>query len=176
MQGPVTLTAKKGRVVDVQSLRLLGVLNFNTLARRLRFDFSDLFKKGFSFDGVDGAFQFEQGKLQFIEPLVIHGPSAKFKVEGQTDLLNEQFEHDVTVVLPVSDNIPFIAALAGFPQAAIPVYIFNQTFGNPFDRFSSVNYKVSGSWDAPDVVLNSYFDTSGLPGIDDNSVKRSQKK
>jgi len=176
MQGPLTLKAKQGRIVDLQSIPLLGVLNFNTLTRRLRLDFSDLFKKGFSFERAQGVLQFERGTMQLKEPLVIDGPSAKFKVEGQTDLLNEQFDHDVIVVLPVTDNIPVIAALAGFPQVGVPVYLFNRAFGEVFDRFTSVNYKVSGSWDKPEVVLSSFFDTSELPESKNEPKKRRSKR
>lgn len=176
MQGPLTLTAKQGRIVDLQSIPLLGVFNFNTLARRLRFDFSDLFKKGFSFDSAEGAFQFERGTMQLSQPLIIDGPSAKFKVDGQTDLVNEQFDHDVIVVLPVTGNIPVIATLAGLPQVGIPMYLFNRAFGDVLDRFTSVNYKVSGSWKKPKVVLSSFFDTGELPDSKKSSNKRRPKR
>jgi len=161
-EGVLAMTSKQGRIVDLQSLPLLGVFNFKTLSRRLRLDFSDLFKKGFSFDEARGTFLFDKGSMQIIEPLVINGPSAKFKVEGDTDLLNEQFDHDVIVVLPVTDSIPVLVTLAGFPQVGIPVYLFNRSFGKIFDRFTSVNYRITGSWDDPDIVLHSFFKSDDL--------------
>ncbi|MEH6357380.1 MAG: YhdP family protein [Pseudomonadales bacterium] len=176
MQGPLTLRAKQGRIVELQSLPLLGIFNFNTLSRRLRLDFSDLVKKGFSFDSIEGAFQFERGSVQLSSPLVIDGPSAKFKVEGQTDLINEQFDHDVIVVLPVTDNIPVIVSLAGFPQVGVPMYLFNRAFGSVFERFTSVNYTVSGSWEKPKVALSSFFDTANLTESKKAPPKRRNKR
>jgi uncharacterized protein (TIGR02099 family) len=168
-QGLVTLEAKQGRIIDMQSIRLLGVLNFNTLSRRLRLDFSDLFKKGFSFEHVAGQLFFDNGLMRMKESLIIDGPSAKFKIDGQTDLVNEQFDHDVIVVLPVKDNIPILATLAGFPQVGVPMYLFNRAFGDVLDRFTSANYRVTGSWDDPEIKLTSFFDTQTLPESSESS-------
>lgn len=168
MQGPLSMKVKQGRVVDLKALPLLGVLNFNTLTRRLRLDFSDIFKKGFSFDEAQGGFQFERGKMLFTEALIIDGPSAKFKVEGQTDLLKEEFANDVLVVLPVNDNISVIATLAGFPQVGIPMYLLNRALGGLFDRFTSIHYRVIGPWSEPDIELTGFFDTKDL--IEDNKT------
>jgi len=176
IQGPLTLQAEEGRVVDLQSLPLLGILNFDTLTRRLRLDFSDLIKKGFSFDEVKGGFQFERGKMLFTQPLIVDGPSAKFKIEGQTDLLNEQFNHDVIVVLPVNDNISVATTLAGLPQVGIPLYLFNRAFGGVLDRFTSINYLVTGPWEDPKVELNSFFDTDDLKGDKKTKKKRRPKR
>jgi len=176
IQGPLTMRAEEGRVIDLQSLPLLGILNFDTLTRRLRLDFSDLFKKGFSFDEAKGAFQFERGKMLFSQPLVVDGPSAKFKIEGQTDLLNEQFDHDVIVVLPVNDNISVATTLAGLPQVGIPLYLFNRAFGGVLDRFTSINYLVTGPWDKPKVELNHFFDTDDLKGDKKSKKKRRPKR
>jgi uncharacterized protein (TIGR02099 family) len=176
MRGPLSMKVDEGRVVDLQSLPLLGVLNFNTLTRRLRLDFSDLFKKGFSFDEAQGAFQFNRGTMQLTEPLLIDGPSAKFKVEGQSDLLNEQFDHDVIVVLPINDNISVVTTLAGLPQVGIPLYLFNRTFGGVLDRFTSINYRVTGDWAEPKIELNSFFDTKDLSRDKKSAKKRRPKR
>lgn len=175
-QGPVSLKAKKGRIVDMTSIRLLGVLNFNSLSRRLRLDFSDLFKKGFSFDRAEGKLQFDNGQMLMAESLIIDGPSAKFKIDGRTDLINEQFDQDVIVVLPVKDNIPVIATLAGFPQVGVPIYLFNRAFGDVLDRFTSANYRVTGSWDDPDIKLTSFFDSQSLPKSSQPGKKQGRGK
>jgi len=175
-QGPLSMKADEGRIVDLQSLPLLGVLNFNTLTRRLRLDFSDLFKKGFSFDEAKGAFLFQQGTMQLTEALLIDGPSAKFKIEGQTDLLNEQFDHDVIAVLPINDNISVVTTLAGLPQVGIPMYLLNKAFDGLFDRFTSINYRVTGPWADPDIKLTSFFDTDDLSGEKELDKKRRPKR
>ena len=176
MLGPLSMKVDEGRVVDLQSLPLLGVLNFNTLTRRLRLDFSDLFKKGFSFDEAKGAFLFQRGSMQLTDALVIDGPSAKFKIEGKTDLLNEQFNHDVIVVLPINDNISVVTTLAGLPQVGIPMYLFNRAFNGVLDRFTSINYRVTGAWSKPDIELNHFFDTNDLIKDRPETIRRRPKR
>ena len=47
-------------------LRLLGVLNLGTIQRRLRLDFSDLYKKGLSCDSISGDFAMRNQKCRQI--------------------------------------------------------------------------------------------------------------
>ena len=62
------LSAGKGRFVDLQQggglLRIFGVLNVGSVTRRLSLDFSDLYKKGFSFDKIAGKVELQQGVLR----------------------------------------------------------------------------------------------------------------
>lgn len=50
---------RKGQFVELeggtQALRVFGLLNFNSIGRRLRLDFSDLFGKGYSYDRLTGS-------------------------------------------------------------------------------------------------------------------------
>lgn len=175
-EGALIMSADEGRLADLKALPLLGVFNFNNLSRRLRLDFSDLFEKGFSFDEAKGAFKFDKGTMLLTKPLVIEGPSAKFKVEGQTDLRHQRFDHDVIVVLPVTDSIPVLVSLAGFPQIGIPVYLFNKSFGDMFDRFTSVNYRVSGPWHEPEIKLKNFFKSEDLKDTNSNAPVRRPKR
>ena len=56
--GTLDASLNKGQFVEVeggaQALRVFGLLNFNSIGRRLRLDFSDLFGKGLSYDRVKG--------------------------------------------------------------------------------------------------------------------------
>ncbi|MCF7981453.1 MAG: hypothetical protein K9K86_05670, partial [Pseudomonadales bacterium] len=160
--GELGLKSKEGRLLEVEGsanvLRLFGVFNFSSLARRLRLDFSDLFKKGYSFDTLKGQLAFQAGEVQIIDSLVIDGPSAKFKIDGRTDLINEQLDQDMIVILPVGDNIPIAATIVGVPQVGIPLYLLNKIFGDMFERFTSARYRVTGPWDDPKIELVKMFE------------------
>ncbi len=160
--GELTIRGDQGRFIEVESsanvLRLFGILNFTSLARRLRLDFSDLFKKGYSFDKVRGKFALNQGKIQIVDSLIIDGPSAKFKIDGRTDLHTEELDQEMIVVLPLTDNIPLAATIVGAPQVGIPIYLINKVFGNMFERFTSARYKVTGTWEDPKIELVKMFE------------------
>jgi len=157
VEGDITLKAEDGRMVEFESaggaLRLFALGNFSSLSRRVRLDFSDLFKKGYSYDLMKGQLTFNRGEMLISEPLVIEGPSANFKVEGRTDLINEIYDQKVLVVLPLGDNLPIAAAIAGAPQVGIPLWLINKAFGNMFDRFTSIRYRVTGPWEDPQIEI-----------------------
>jgi uncharacterized protein YhdP len=56
--GSLDAALRTGQFVEVegsaQALRVFGLLNFNSIGRRLRLDFSDLFGKGLAYDRVKG--------------------------------------------------------------------------------------------------------------------------
>ncbi|GIR93332.1 MAG: hypothetical protein CM15mP93_15190 [Thiotrichaceae bacterium] len=54
-----------GRIKKVGSraTRLLGLLNFDLLTKRLSLDFDDVTKNGFYFDNITGDFRIDNGSL-----------------------------------------------------------------------------------------------------------------
>ena len=66
--GTLDATLTKGQIVEVdasaQALKVFGLLNFNSIGRRLRLDFSDLFGKGLSYDRVKGVLVGDQWRLR----------------------------------------------------------------------------------------------------------------
>ena len=85
--------------------------------------------------------------------MLIDGPSAKFKIDGQVDLTAEAFDNEVLVILPLSDNVAVVTVLAGAPQVGVPLYLLSKAFGGIFEQFTSASYKVTGPWDDPEVEL-----------------------
>ena len=59
-EGSVIFDIDRGRFIQIDAagapMRVLGLLNFSALARRLRFDFSDVYKRGLVFDEIEGGF------------------------------------------------------------------------------------------------------------------------
>ncbi len=134
-------------------LRVFGILNFNSLARRLRLDFSDLLQKGVSFDRIQGAYSIQHGVAQTEVPLTLEGPSANMSLSGQIDLGREQLDQSVEVALPLSSNAPFAAILLGAPQVAGAAFVIDKLIGDQLQRFTSLRYTLKGHWDDPEFKL-----------------------
>ena len=138
-------------------LRLVSLLNFDTWLRRLRFDFTDLFNQGVSFDQLRGGLAFDRGTLRFDEPIVATMPSGKIRLLGSTENVNEQLDARLVATLPVGTNLPWVAgALGGLPAAA-GVYLTGKLFKKQVDQLSSLSYRVTGSWDDPDLEVDKIF-------------------
>lgn len=140
------------------TLRIVSVLNLSNLLRRLRLDFTDIYKSGVSFDEIDGEFALRGGRLYLLDYLNIESPSSRFRIYGSTDLHAELLDMDLVATLPIGKNLPWIAAfMGGLPTAAV-VYGVSKVFENQFDKFSSAVYRLEGKWSDPKLTLKKVFE------------------
>ncbi len=154
MSGDVHLSAGKGRFMDVGSasaLRVFGILNLNTIGRRLRLDFSDLSEAGLSFDKILGHYRLDNGIAKSTEPLKFTGPSADIELTGLINLPDETLQQRMRVTLPLSDSLPLTALLLGTPQVAGAMFLFDKLTGSKLSKITTTVYDVTGAWDDPKI-------------------------
>ena len=152
LQGNTSIELGESRFPKTDSktsaLRVLGVFNIGTVSRRLRFDFSDLYKKGLSCDSIGGDFEIN-GALLTTQNLVIKSPSAEFRVKGEVNMETETLNNSVEVTLPVSSNL-YVGCLAG-PAACAGIFVVERLWGDRLEKMTTLGYRVTGTWDNPDV-------------------------
>ncbi|TGN37519.1 hypothetical protein E5Q11_17700, partial [Marinobacter confluentis] len=85
----------------------------DTLWRRLKLDFSDLYEAGVAFDAISGKATLGNGLLTLDPELQIVGPSGAFKFSGTTSMAQETLDMNMVVVLPLTQNLPLAAVLLG---------------------------------------------------------------
>ncbi|MDP5209481.1 YhdP family protein [Microbulbifer sp. 2205BS26-8] len=143
-------------------LRLLSLFNFDTWARRLRLDFSDLYKSGMAFDRVRGEVVFEgDGQLLIAVPIQVEGPTSELQMAGRVNLLREDLDLTLVATLPVGNNLALVAALAGNLPAAAGVYLISKAFKKQVNKMASVSYRISGDWAEPQIRYDRLFDGDG---------------
>ena len=141
------------------ALRAFGVLNFNTISRRLQLDFSDLYQSGVAFDVTKAKVEIHNGVLNFTEPLVIDGPGAKFLASGTSNLTDQNLDLKLAVTFPVTGSLPVVAVLTGFAAPiAGAIYVTQKLIGDELERFTSASYDVRGTWSNPDLKIRQAFD------------------
>lgn len=162
--GPVEIIEGSGRFVQAESgtgaLKLLGIFDFASIARRFRFDFSDVVDSGLSFSEVNGRVRFREGIVSVIRPIEIVGSGSKFKVGGTVDLYTNGLDNDMIVTLPVSRNLPWYAAYSAIvtgPLVGAGVWLANKIFENQIDQMSSAKYRIEGTIDEPQIEFVSIF-------------------
>ncbi len=155
------------------ALRLFGLLNFDSWARRVRLDFSDVYKKGIVFDELQGQLTFNEGLIELSEPLTMKGPSSTLILSGLIDYPLETVDARLTATLPVGGNLTVVAALAGGLPAAAGVYLVSKLFEKQVAKVSSINYTINGNWDNPIVKVDQVQDESlggtGSSAVSENS-------
>lgn len=151
--GFLDLDVEKGtlRTVDPGAGRVLGLINFWALPRRLSLDFRDVVSEGLAFDEIKGRFDVNQGNAM-TRNLDIEAPSLKMEVRGRVGLLARDYDQRVKVYPDVSAGITLGALLLGGPAAGVLVLIAQQVLDGPLDQAGELSYRLTGSWDDPQVV------------------------
>jgi len=142
------------------ALRVFGILNAESIMRRLKLDFSDLYKSGVGYDVFSVKTTINRGLLTFAEPLVIDGPSSSYLINGSVDLRKETLDMDMLVKLPVVQNLPLAALILGAPQIGGAVWLVDKLLGEPLSAITTARYDITGSWENPDVKLSKAMNAS----------------
>jgi uncharacterized protein (TIGR02099 family) len=162
--GEMGITIEKGSFKREASagegvLRLMSLLNFDTLARRMQLDFSDLYKSGLAYDEIKGKVRFNQGTLLFEEPLLVRTASSRLQMAGTINLRDETINTRLVATLPVAGNLTFFAALATGLPAAAGVYLVSKLFKKQVDQATSISYTITGGWDDPVMSFDRLFES-----------------
>jgi uncharacterized protein YhdP len=155
LKGSFNLNVEKGRFLDIEpgGGRLFGLLSLQTLPRRISLDFNDLFRKGFTFDSIDGEFELDHGNA-YTNSLSMAGPSARINISGRTGLTDKDYDQHVTVTPALSNSIPVASALfgpAGIGVGAV-IYLGQKMFKSipeKVDKILSREYSITGNWKQP---------------------------
>jgi len=159
--GSLDASLSKGQFVEVegsaQALRVFGLLNFNSIGRRLRLDFSDLFGKGLSYDRVKGLLVASDGVYVTREPITLTGPSSNLELNGTLDMVADRVDAKLLVTLPVTNNLPIAALIVGAPAVGGALFLIDKLIGDRVARFASVRYDVKGPWKEPKITFDKPF-------------------
>ncbi|CAK0782209.1 putative TIGR02099 family protein [Gammaproteobacteria bacterium] len=144
---------KNGRFLEASPGvgRVFGLLNLEALRRRLSLDFSDLFRKGYAFDRLEGRFRIGEGQAT-TEDVVIEGPAARVALRGRTGLVARDYDQQIQVRPRVSTSLPVAGALVGGPLVGATLLLAQQVLGDQVDRIAEREYRLTGTWDAPVVT------------------------
>ena len=146
--GQLKGNSRDGRLLntdaDVSPIRFLGLLNIDTITRRLKLDFSDIFSKGLAYDKLDVDVAFEN-QLLTTHRLHLKGPSLQLDVAGTLDWESKVLDKKLAVTVPLSRNLVLPAAATGGLPAAATALLIEQVFGDKLDKLTTLDYDVSGT-------------------------------
>ncbi len=162
LDGSLDLRVENGRFLetgaDSGALKLISILNFDAIMRRLRLS-DDLFRRGLAFDEISGRLDLQGGLVRLDEPLVISGPSSLYQIIGTIDLGKELISGEMYVTLPLSDNIPWIGLMTSNFPLAIGAFLIDQIFGQQVDSLTSAVYALEGPWEGLEPQFKQAFGT-----------------
>jgi uncharacterized protein YhdP len=157
LEGRAKLNLGPGRVVDIGQEsgakmgigRMLSIFSLQTIPRRLSFDFSDVFQKGYSFDFIRGDLTFQKGDA-YTNNLRFDGPVAKVGINGRIGLKDKDYNFILSVTPYVTSSLPIAAGLITMnPLIGLGAFAVNSVIGSQVSKVTTYQYSVTGPWDNP---------------------------
>ena len=157
MNGHAALLLGKGRIVDIGKEsnakmdlgRMLNIFSLQTIPRRLSFDFSDVFQKGYSFDYLRGDLSVESGDI-YTDNTKFDGPVARVEIVGRIGLVEQDYDLSLSVTPYVTSSIPVAATLFTLnPVVGLAALGVNTVISPAVSKATTHHYKVTGSWSEP---------------------------
>jgi len=154
LSGTLSVDARDGRFAKLDSgvARLLGVISLQSLPRRIKLDFTDVFSSGFAFDSIVGSAQANHGVFHS-DNLAMKGPGADVKIAGEVDLVAEQQKLKVHVTPHLSEGIAIAAGVALLnPVVGVAALAAQKVLQDPVNKIFSLDYAINGSLTDPKVT------------------------
>ncbi|MEE2729280.1 MAG: YhdP family protein [Pseudomonadota bacterium] len=175
LAGNVSVKLKSGVFYNVSSNaagKLWGLLNFETLMRRLQLDFDDLSESDMVYDEFSGSIRLDNGVLD-LSQVKLNSPAIKMNAEGKVDLQQDQLALGLDVTLPVTRNLVLPAAVIGGVPAAATAFVVEKMFGEQFDKLTTIKYDIKGTFEQPEITVKDSF--SIIPKQVGEAVMRNEK-
>lgn len=159
VSGAASLDLVKGRFLDVEqgagAARIMSLINFSTIVKRISLDFTDVFGRGVSFDRALAKLSVTDGRARFDGPAKITGTGLRFDIDGTVDFASGELDYAMVVTPALDASLPWgIAFLAmSNPLAAAGVLAGQQVLKDPIRRLVSFDVVVGGTYDDPEVVV-----------------------
>jgi uncharacterized protein YhdP len=148
--GTATLRMAKGTLPAVEpgAGRVFGLLSLQALPRRLKLDFSDVFRQGLSFDSISGDFELRGGDA-WTKNLVLRGPTVNIAIVGRTGLVERDYDQTAVISTDFGITLPVAGAVVAGPAVGAALYVLSEVLNKPLR--AQLGYRITGPWDDPQV-------------------------
>lgn len=155
LDGNIKLDLEGGSIIPVEPGvgRVVGLFALQSLPRRLNLDFKDLTEEGLAFKKISGSAKIDNG-IATVDLVQLTGPIGVVDVTGKSDLIEQQFDQEITVLPRVSAALPIIGVISGGASAGIGALFatgFLKAMGIDFDRIGLRAYSLKGDWSDPEL-------------------------
>lgn len=150
LKGDVIVDWKNGRLVKVNPGvgRILSLFSLSSLTRRLRLDFSDVFKQGFTFDRVTSKMLLQSGIIN-TKNGEVRSTSGTIKFHGDAYTVPETFDLYVEVT-PSLPTTPIAAGVAVVnPIIGAATWAAGKAVSPVTKNLMNMYYHVTGPWAEP---------------------------
>ncbi|WP_127959046.1 AsmA2 domain-containing protein YhdP [Serratia microhaemolytica] len=153
LHGSINFALGKGEIDSIgagRAGRLLRLISFDALLRKLQLDFRDTFGRGFYFDSIRGDIRVKNGILH-TNNLLVDGLLADIAMRGQIDLVKRQVAMQAVIAPELSATVGVAAAFVINPIVGAAVFAASKVLTPLWSKISFIRYDISGSLEQPTI-------------------------
>ena len=152
LSGQLNWRLGEGSLVEVSDggTRLFSLLSLDSLVRKLKLDFRDVFAKGFFFNAIAGEMQLRDG-VSSTSNTKVDGVAGDILITGEADLKARQIDYRMAFSPKVTSSLPVILAWMVNPVSGVAALALDEVFQSA-EVISKIDFSVTGDLDNPTVT------------------------
>lgn len=152
LAGQLSWRLGEGSLVEVSDggTRIFSLLSLDSLVRKLKLDFRDVFAKGFFFNAIAGEMQLSEGGANTSNTKV-DGVAGDILISGQADLKARHIDYRMAFSPKVTSSLPVILAWMVNPVSGVAALALDEVFQSA-EVISKIDFSVTGDLDNPTVT------------------------
>lgn len=150
--GEIKWKLGEGHLAEISDggARVFSLLSLDSLVRKLKLDFRDVFSKGFFYNQMLGSMQLKSG-VAYTQDAKLDGVPADLTIKGYANLQTKAIEYDLSVAPQVTSSLPVIVAWMVNPVSGLAALALDKVIHSA-RVISEIRFKVSGNMDEPIVT------------------------
>lgn len=149
LNGDIDWRLSDGYLTEVtdKGSRIFSILSLESLVRKLKLDFRDVFGKGFFYDKMKGSFQIANGTVD-TRNTVVDGSAGEITMRGYTNLVSKELNYRIAFAPKVTSSLPLIVAYMVNPATALAALALDQVLTSA-KVISNIKFSLTGTIDDP---------------------------
>ncbi|HDN9015762.1 TPA: TIGR02099 family protein [Aeromonas salmonicida] len=139
------------REVNDKGARLLSLLSLDSMLRKLRLDFRDVFDKGFYFESMSASAMIKQGVMDN-KDFYMKGAAGNLRGEGIADLVRWRLDYELSFSPNLGGTLPVVAAFSLTPITGLYVLALSKLLEPVVDVVTRIDFRVEGPLDNPKLI------------------------
>ncbi|KAF7775570.1 hypothetical protein PCIT_a1782 [Pseudoalteromonas citrea] len=175
LAGEVNWELGEGHLAEIsdQGARVFSLLSLDSLVRKLKLDFRDVFSKGFFYNKMQGSVQLEEG-IAYTKDTKMDGVPADLTIQGYANLNTYDINYDLAVAPQVTSSLPVIVAWMVNPVTGLAALALDKVIHSA-RVISEIKFKVTGTMDKPIVTeINRKSREVEIPQAAQNTPPKAQ--
>lgn len=152
LSGQMSWRLGDGYITEISDggARVFSLLSLDSLVRKLKLDFRDVFAKGFFYNSMSGNMVVNNG-IARTDDAFLNGVPADLTIKGYTNLNTQEINYQMWVAPEVTSSLPVIVAWMVNPVSGLAALAIDKVLHSA-RVISEIEYTITGSLEAPVVT------------------------